>query len=901
LTQVIDPYNGTTKPTVYQYDSANNLTQVTDPQGLQTKYTYNGHNNLITQTSPDTGATKFQYNAMGNVIAKLDAGGGLAGSTPGRCTTTDYDSLHRPTTIKYYGDTELSLSIPPSGDGCFATKIPTQFVPEETHTYTYDSTTATLGGPGGKGRLSRITDATGSTDYVYDKNGRITSKTQVTTGATNPNRVVTYTYNAAGQLASMTTPSGQTIAYSYGAPTSANPGKVIAMTLNGSINLLSGADYKPFGPNWGWDWGNSCDTANAISCTPTSNPRINQHLRQFDIDYRPTLIASDPEGYSRLINWDRANRITGITVPSGITIPGIANANSLNQAFTYDQLDRLTNFNAGVANATTLATGMALLPNEQFSYDAIGNRLSRTTIAPGTSTNQTANYAYPNLSTTSGTKSHILNAISGAQTNAYTYDASGNTLTESAAQSTMNPATGQLNPLASTQALAYTYDAKNRLSSAQIGSNTADVVTYKINALGQRIQKTGSGLYVYSTTATIDATTGNSPLARSLNFNARYVYDESGRLIGEYAPDGKLISETVWFNDLPIATLRPKGANAGTPLGLTGTTTGNPANGATAANANNAGNNTTTNRVNVEIFYLHPDHLGTPRVVTRSTVATGANAPSSATPTSPGAINKSVWRHDSDPFGTSLGNSAPNKNPQLVTGTATQVAAATHEQNLRHAGQLFDAESGKYYNYFRDYDSSVGRYSTSDPIGLRGGLNTFGYVGQAPLLSYDPLGLVKWTGAFGGASIAAGPGAGGYGFNLTSECKCGKKISVTGFASAVGGGVGASAKYLPKDVSGSIYAQEFEDSNACPDANVFNGVFAIFSISLVHPFGALTGAGTSGGSCGNILLGGAMATINLPGSSWCSRFSGFGFDLGFSGFAGASAVTSSTTEKCDCK
>ncbi|MGL5005316.1 MAG: hypothetical protein ACRDAM_20520, partial [Casimicrobium sp.] len=352
--------------------------------------------------------------------------------------------------------------------------------------------------------------------------------------------------------------------------------------------------------------------------------------------------GNDPQGYTRNIAWDRANRITGITVPSGNTVPGITNANSLNQAFAYDQLDRLTQFNAGVANATTLATGMALLPKETFTYDAIGNRLSRATTPPGSSTVSTANYAYPNLTTTSGTKRHILNAISGAQATAYTYDASGNTLTESAALATMNPGTGQLNALATTQALAYTYDAKNRLSKAQIGSTAANFVTYKVNTLGQRVQKVGTGLYAPSTTATIDAATGNSPLARSLNFNARYVYDEQGRLIGEYASDGKLISETVWFNDLPIATLRPKGSNSGTPLGITGTTTGNPSNGATAANANNAGNNTTTNRVNVEVFYVHPDHLGTPRVVTRSTIATGANAPSSANATSPGSINKQV-------------------------------------------------------------------------------------------------------------------------------------------------------------------------------------------------------------------------------------------------------------------
>jgi RHS repeat-associated protein len=576
--------------------------------------------------------------------------------------------------------------------------------------------------------------------------------------------VITYAYNTNGQLRSTTYPSGNTIAYTYGDPSSANPGKVIGIMLNptgftntatggstptGGVNVITNSDYKPFGPNWGWDWGNSCDTSNPATCTTSSTPRINQHLRQFDLDYRPITIASDPEGYNRLINWDRANRITAINVPSGITIPGLANAQSVNQAFGYDALDRLTNFTPGVTGATTLATGLALLPKEDFTYDAIGNRLTRATTAPGSTTANTANYAYPNTTATpAANRRHILNSVANSTnvaanpiTNNYTYDASGNTLTESAALAMMNPATGQLNAAGVTQALAYTYDAKNRLKSAQIGANTADFVSYKINAMGQRVQKTGAGLYAFNSSLTIDTATGQSPLARTINFNARYVYDESGRLIGEYAPDGKLISETIYFNDLPIATLRPKGSNNGTPLGIPGTTTGNPSNGATAANANNVGNNSTTNRVNVEVFYIHADHLGTPRVVTRSTIATGANAPSSATATSPGAINKAVWRWDSDPFGTSLDNSKPSENPQLITGTATVQQAGTFKQNMRFPGQTSDAESGKSYNYFRDYDASIGRYSTSDPIGLMGGLNSFGYALASPMLLDDPTGL----------------------------------------------------------------------------------------------------------------------------------------------------------------
>jgi RHS repeat-associated protein len=64
------------------------------------------------------------------------------------------------------------------------------------------------------------------------------------------------------------------------------------------------------------------------------------------------------------------------------------------------------------------------------------------------------------------------------------------------------------------------------------------------------------------------------------------------------------------------------------------------------------------------------------------------------------------------------------------------------EMPLRFPGQYYDQETGTNYNYFRDYDPSIGRYIQSDPIGLQGGLNTYGYVGGNAVGSVDPLGLV---------------------------------------------------------------------------------------------------------------------------------------------------------------
>ena len=111
-----------------------------------------------------------------------------------------------------------------------------------------------------------------------------------------------------------------------------------------------------------------------------------------------------------------------------------------------------------------------------------------------------------------------------------------------------------------------------------------------------------------------------------------------------------------------------------------------------------------------QYYYVHADHLNTPRLVADATGTT-------------------VWRWDqAEPFG----NNPADENPSGL---------GAFDLPLRLPGQRYDAETALHYNYFRDYDPSLGIYKQSDPIGLLAGLNTYAYADAEPLKVIDPSGL----------------------------------------------------------------------------------------------------------------------------------------------------------------
>ena len=498
--------------TRYAYDKANNLTSVIDPRSLTTSYGYDGLNNAVTQVSPDTGTTTRTFDAAGNVTTATDARGVVS--------TYGYDLANRVTQVEF---TRSGL-------------------PTETHAYTWDGGAG--GAPHAKGRITELTDPSGTTTWTYAAQGRVASRTQTVGGVS---LATGYTWFN-GRMTGMTTPSGQALGYGY------QNGRLAGITVNGAV-LIEAAGYEPFGPVSVWQWGNGHKT-----------------YRDHDLDGRLSTweYRNGASILRRELTWDHANRITAIANPADATDSG---------SYGYDVLDRLT---------SALVNGVS----RGYGYDAIGNRTQSNVDAASTT------YTYPGTS-------HRLQSLTGATTRSYVYDAAGNPT--------------------QIEAAVHGYNLANRLTSV----SSASSASYAINGLGQRVAKTVDGV------------------------TTRYVYDEQGRLIGEYDQAGTLIQETVWLDDLPIATLRPTGSGTPTPIA---------------------------------VYYVHADHLGSPRAITRP------------------ADDAIVWKWDNaEPFGAN----AANENPSGL---------GNFRYDLRFPGQQYDQETGTNYNYFRDYDPAVGRYLQSDPL-----------------------------------------------------------------------------------------------------------------------------------------------------------------------------------------
>ncbi len=329
--------------TQFAYNKQDLPTQVTDAKGLTTHYSYNGFGDTTVATSPDTGTTTYTYDAAGNRTTQTDA--------RGVTVNFSFDALDRIKTVSY----------PES---------------RENISYSYDQ------GSFAVGKLTKITDQSGSTDYSYDARG---NKVAVTHTIEGQRYTTTYRYNSADRLTGMTYPDGWEIDYSY--DTSGRISQVQSARDGNTETLATTIQRLPFGPVTAMTLGN------AINRT-----------RSYDLDYRVQNI-NDGSVLSRNYGYSAVDNITAIT--NSITP-------ALSQLFSYDNLDRL-NFATGDYG------------DKSYSYDSVGNRLSLTTDSGANS--QTQSYHY-------NTDSHRLDSITGER--GFQYDAAGNTTDNALASFTYN-------------------------------------------------------------------------------------------------------------------------------------------------------------------------------------------------------------------------------------------------------------------------------------------------------------------------------------------------------------------------------------------------------------------------------------------------------------------------------
>lgn len=297
--------------TTYGYNAADEVISITDPKGTVTVYDKDGLGFVRSITSPDTGVTSFGYRTDGLLQSSTAADG----------TTI---------TRSYRGDGRLELLTASRGGQT------------TTRSYGYDNCSF------GKGRVCSVSESSGeSLSYGYTAWGALATQTANVQGQSF---TTTWSYDGAGQLASLTYPSGLSLIYTW---TEGRPRKIVAQTSTGATQTLKDyITYLPFGPE--------------------SSPGA----REYDIDGRLRLIGEVSVAY------DKRNLITSI---GGLGFSGLM----------YDELGQLTSAtDAGGSSSFALSdangnrTSAAYAPGGSASYSvsSINNRLLSVTAGSSTRT-----------------------------------------------------------------------------------------------------------------------------------------------------------------------------------------------------------------------------------------------------------------------------------------------------------------------------------------------------------------------------------------------------------------------------------------------------------------------------------------------------------------------------------
>jgi RHS repeat-associated protein len=419
----------------FGYDKVDNLKSVTDARGKLFQTGFDPLNRAITQTDPESHTIQLAYAANDNLTSHKD--GRTLETTrivDGFGRTIQEVSPDRGTRIYSY-DLADHLTKVIDGDGVevdyaydAAGRLQSATYPghsAETITYAYD---ATASGNKGVGRLTGVTEESGSTALTYDEQGRviIDAKTIQAKSYT-----VGYAYDANGQVTTITLPSGRTVSYAR-APDGLVTGITTKATpLSSADNLATSVAYLPFGPLQGLTYGNG------LTLT-----------RTYDQNYWLTGTQVAAAGTTRLnLSFGRnANgQLTGVT----------DNASS-GRGAAFDYTD------AGRLNVATGPWGA-----DTFTYDAAGNRTDKARTIGGVTAHES-----PVPALASNRVTQVKNGA-GAVIRTLTYNPGGDLAQDA---------------ITSGATYNFTYNARKRLVAA--GAASGDQGSYGYDYQGRRVWRT---------------------------------------------------------------------------------------------------------------------------------------------------------------------------------------------------------------------------------------------------------------------------------------------------------------------------------------------------------------------------------------------------------------------------